>query len=126
MFETDRLPLRVANIAHRQLEHDEKEIGLVEITFELNPLTAALAGELDDVVKRVLFTMRDVEVNPKVKGVTFELSLKAQQISVHSAPDVSKPTFVIDEAKIGSFRAKRSKKSSAWTLEFTATCAPAN
>jgi hypothetical protein len=127
MFQIDRIPLRVSDVSPRKpIEHDEKEIPLVEVTFELNPLTPALAGELDDVVKRVLFTMRDVEANPKVRGVSFDLAVKPQQIAIHDAPDLSRPTFTIEEAKVDSFKAKRSKKSSAWTLEFKATFSPAS
>jgi len=37
-----------------------------------------------------------------------------------------KASFTIEEAKISGIKAKRSKKSSACTLEFAVTCAPAS
>jgi hypothetical protein len=32
----------------------------------------------------------------------------------------------LDETKVGDFKARRSKKSSAWTWTFTVTCSPAS
>jgi hypothetical protein len=124
MFDTENVALRVADINHRTMEHDEKEIGLVEMVFEMNPLTPALAGELDEYMKSMLFQRKDAEVTSKLGGATFRLGILPQEIVVKMAPDQSKGSFTIDEAKIGSFTASRSKKSTAWTLKFTATFHP--
>jgi hypothetical protein len=124
MFDTENVPVRVANITHRQMEKDEAEIALVEIQCEINPLTPTLAGELDDYVRGTLFTRTDVEVNSKLKGAAFTLPIRPQEIVVRMAPDQKKDTFTIREAKIASIKATRSKKSSAWTLTFTIVCSP--
>jgi len=124
MFDTECVPVRIANLAHRQMQKDEKEIGLVDITCELHPLTPKLAGELDDYVKRVLYTATDAEVTSKLKAASFALPLGPQEIVVRMAPDQKKDTFTLLETKITSLKAKRGKKSSAWTLVFVVTCAP--
>lgn len=124
MIDTEKVALRIANIQHRTMEHDEKEIGLVEITFEMNPLTPQLAGELDGYMKSMLFERSSAEASNKLGGATFRLGILPQTIVVRSAPDQTKGSFTIDEAKIGTFKASRSKKSTAWTLRFTATCRP--
>jgi ParB/RepB/Spo0J family partition protein len=54
----------------------------------------------------------------------FALSELPQEIEVRLAPDQTNPSFTIKEAQIGSFQARRSKKSTAWRLRFTTTCAP--
>lgn len=124
MFDTERVPVRFADLSPRQMEKDDKEIGLLELQLEINPFTAAMAGELHDFVKRTLFTASATEVTSLLGGATFRLGLLPQEIAVRAAPDQVKASFVILEAKIGPFKAKRSKKSSAWTASFIATCAP--
>lgn len=124
MFDREHVPVRFANLLPRQMEKDDKEVGLLELQLEINPFTAPMAGELDDFVKRTLFTASSTEVTPKLGGASFRLGLLPQEIAVRAAPDQKQASFVILEAKIGTLKAKRSKKSSAWTLTFTATCAP--
>lgn len=123
---SDEVSVMVANITHDQMERDEAEIALVKLTCEINPLTPQRAEELDDFVRGTLFTRTGAEVNDKLGSVSFRLAMPPQQIQVRMAPDQKKPSFTIDEAKIENWKAKRSKKSSAWTLEFMITCAPAS
>lgn len=124
MFDTERVGMRVANIQHRTMERDEKEIGLVELTMEINPLTPALAQELDPFMRGTLFTKNDAAVTPKLAGAEFDLSVPEQEIAVHSAPGQTDATFIIDEAKIGIVKARRSKRSTGWRLRFTITFMP--
>lgn len=124
MFDTENVGVRVSNIAHEQMDRDESEIALVKLTCELNPLTPARAGELHDFVKRTLYTAAGAEVNSLLASASFNLEVLPQTIAVRTAPDQNKASFVINEAKVGGIRAKRSKKSTAWTLEFTVTCSP--
>ena len=124
MFERENVGVRVSHITHEQMERDENEIALVKLTCELNPLTPALAGELHDKVKRTLYTAAGAEVDSLISGVSFNLGILPQSIVVRNAPDQPKASFRIDEAKISGIRAKRSKKSVAWTLEFAITCSP--
>lgn len=126
MFSKDNVCVRIANIAHRQLEQDEKEIPLVELTCEISPFTPELAGDLHDFIKRTLYTAQNVEVNDLLGGAKFNLAIRPQIIKVKMAPDQTKDSFTIAEAKIDSIKAKRSKKSPAWTLEFHVTCSPAS
>ena len=124
MFDKENLPVRFANLQHRQMTKDDQEIPLVEIQLEIDPFTKDLAKELDDFVRRMLFTATDAEVTSKLKGAAFNLAIRPQAIAIRMAPDQKDASFVIDEAKIGVLHAKRSKKSPTWRLVFTATCAP--
>jgi hypothetical protein len=123
-FDTEHINFRIAKIDHRQMEKDDEEIGLVEMLLELNPFTAALAGELDDYVKSMLFTRTDGEVRSKLRRVVFDLPIKPQSIAFRMAPDQGKASFTIDEAKVSSIAVARSKKSSAWTLKLRIVFAP--
>lgn len=126
MFNRDNVVVRIANIAHNQMEQDESEVALVVLTCEVNPLTPELATDLHDFVKRTLYTAQDVEVNSLLASASFNLGIPPQKVQVRMAPDQKKDSFVILEAKIDGVKAKRSKKSTAWTLEFRLTCAPAS
>ncbi len=129
MLVTEDVPVRIANITHRQMEKDDTEVALVDIQCEISPLTAKLSAEIDDAVRRVLYTMNDAEVSSKIKSVSFDpaaLGILAQAITFRNAPDQTKETFVLLETKITSLKAKRGKKSTAWTLVFVATCSPAS
>jgi hypothetical protein len=108
------------------MEKDDLEVALVKISCEINPLTAELAQEIHDFVRRTLFTMDGVEVNSLLNGCSFALAMPPQAIQVRMAPDTKKPSFTLDETKVGDFKARRSKKSSAWTWTFTVTCSPAS
>lgn len=126
MFKRNGVPVRVSAIVPEIMERDESEIALVKLTCEINPFTPELASELHDFVRATLYTMSGAEVNSLLSGATFAISVGAQAIAVRMAPDTKKPSFTIDEAKITGIHAKRLKKSSAWTLAFSITCAPAS
>lgn len=127
MFSKDReVGVRVSNVTPELMEKDEAEISLVKLSCEINPLTAELASELHDFVRGTLYTMSGAEVNSLLGGASFALAIPPQCIAVRMAPDQKKPSFVIKEAKIGGIHAKRSKKSTSWTLGFTVTCSPAS
>jgi hypothetical protein len=126
MFTRERVGVRVANIVPELMEKDDAEIALLRLSCEISPLTAELAQELHDFVRGTLYTMSGVEVNSLLGGASFSLAIPPQAIQVRMAPDQKKASFTIDEAKIGGLHAKRSKKSTAWTLGFTITCAPAS
>lgn len=127
MFEnTERVPLRFNRIEHLQMQKDEKEIGLVQITLELNPLTPALAKDLSEFMRSMLFTRTDAVVNQQLRAADFNLSALPQEIVVRMATDQGKASFTIKEAKIGPFKARRSAGSTEWRLVFTATCMPAS
>lgn len=125
MFEnTETVHLRFNKIEHLKMEKDDAEIALVKAELELNPLTPALAADLSGYMRTVLFTKQDAEVTPQLHGATFNLSPLPQEIAVYAAPDQDEPSFTIQEAKIGHFHARRSKKSSTWRLVFSITFAP--
>lgn len=126
MFTRSHVPVRVANIQPELLEKDDAEFSLLKLSCEINPLTPELAQEIHDFVRRTLFTMDGVEVNSLLSSASFALAVPPQSIQVRMAPDQKKPSFTIDEAKVGDFKARRSKKSSAWTWTFTLTCSPAS
>lgn len=126
MFTKTDVAVRVARIDHRQTEQDEAEIQLTELTCEIAPFTAELAGDLHDFVKRSLFTAQGVEVNSLLASASFALEIRPQTVAVRMAPDQGDEAFTLDEVTVGRIKAKRSKKSSAWVLEFTLTCAPAS
>lgn len=124
MFTRPNVAVRIAAVNHRQMEKDEAEIALVELSCEINPLSAELAGDLHDFVRGTLYTRTGAEVNSLLGGASFNLSLRPQMVVVRMAPDQKKDSFTIDEAKVSDVKAKRSKKSAAWTLAFKVTCAP--
>lgn len=124
MFDTENVAVRIAKLEHRQMEKGEKEIQLVDITGEIHPFPKSLAAELDDFVEATLFTTRDEELRAKLKGVSFALPIVPQAIAVRAAPDQGEASYVIDEAKIVSIKARRSKKSSAWRLAVVLRCSP--
>lgn len=126
MFKSDDIAVMVRNIAPELMERDDAEIALVKISCEINPLTAERAQELHDFVRGTLFTRSGAEVNSLLSGAKFALAIPPQAVAVRMAPDQKKASFNIDEAKVSDIHAKRSKKSSAWTLGFTLTCAPAS
>lgn len=126
MFTRSNIAVRVANVAHNQMEQDESEVQLTILTCEIAPLTPELAGDLHDFVKRTLYTAAGVEVNALLGTAAFTLAIPPQAVAVRMAPDQTKASFVIQEAKIDAIKAKRSKKSTAWTLEFRLTCSPAS
>lgn len=124
MFQRDWIPMRVSKIEHRLLEKDDTEHQLLEVTVEVSPFTVELATDLDDFVRRTLYTMKDSEVSSKLRHAAFQLPIRPQAIQVRSAPDQGKPSYTIAEAKIGTLHARRSKKSASWRLVFTFTVAP--
>lgn len=124
MFKTAHLPVRIANVTHQQMEKDETEIPLTILSCEISPFPAGLAGELHDFVRGTLYTRTGAEVNSLLAGCSFSLELRPQEVEMRLAHDQGKPTLVLPEAKVGNFRASRTKKSSAWTLHFTITCSP--
>lgn len=126
MFKRHDVPVRISNIVPELMEKNDAEVSLVKITCEINPLTPELAQEIHDFVRATLFTMSGAEVNSLLSTASFALVIPPQAVAVRMAPDSRKPSFTIDEAKIGDFKARRSKKSSAWTFVFTVTCSPAS
>lgn len=126
MFKTAHVPVRIANVTHQQMDKDDVEVPLTVLSCEISPFPAGLAGELHDVVRGTLYTRTGAEVNGLLAGCSFNLDLRPQEVEMRAAPDQSKPTLLLPEARIGGFRASRGKKSSAWTLHFTITCSPAS
>lgn len=126
MFDRQNVPLRISKVDHEQMERDELEVSLTKLTCQVNPLTPELAGELHDFVRRTLYTASDVEVNALLGGASFSLAIPPQSVVVRMAPDQKKASFSLDECKVSGIVAKRSKKSTAWTLQFNLTFSPAS
>lgn len=126
MFSRPEVCVRIAAINHNQMEQDENKVTLTILTCEVAPLTPELAADLHDFVKRTLYTAQDVEVNGLLGSASFNLGIPPQAVAFRMAPDQKKASFVIAEAKIDGIKAKRGKKSTAWTLEFKLTCSPAS
>jgi len=126
VFDSELIPMRVAKIQHLKMEKDDAEFSLIELTLEINPFTPKLATELDDFVRRTLFTQTDAEVTAKLGGAVFRLSPRVQEMVVKAAPDQGKASFSIAEVKIWNVHAKRSQKTSTWRIVFTATFSPAS
>jgi hypothetical protein len=126
MFDRECVGVRIADVKHRKMEKDDAEVALVELSCEISPLTAALAGELHPFVKNTLFTMSEAEVNSLLAGASFNLSVPPQAVVLRMAPDQKQGSFTLAETKISGFRASRSKKTQAWTWHFVITCSPAS
>lgn len=126
MFKTPHVAARISNIVVRQMEKDEAEIPLVELTCEVSPFTATLAGDLHDFVKRTLYTAQGVEVNSLLAAAAFNIDVRPQAVEVRMAPDQDDESFTLAEAKVSGIKAKRTKLSTAWILEFKLTSSPAS
>jgi hypothetical protein len=126
MFQMSHVPVRIANVTHQQMQKDDDEIALTVLACEISPFPAGLAGELHDFVRGTLYTRTGAEVNSLLAGCSFALDLRPQEVEMRLAPDQSKPTLVLPEAKIANFRASRPKRTSSWTLHFSITCSPAS
>ena len=126
MFDTADVAMRFEKIEPRRMEKDDLEIGLLEIELTVNPFTAELAKELDDYVRRILFTSTDAEVTRKLRSASFDLTIQPQRVEVRMAPDQAEESFELQEVKILSVIARRGKKSSAWRLHVKLRCAPSS
>lgn len=116
--------LRFNKIEHLGMEKDEKEIDLMKVQMELNPLTVKKAEDISIYVRRMLYTTKDAEVTAELDGASFRPSEPYQDIVVRMAPDQREESFTILEGKIGTLHARRSRKSSSWRLVFTVTFMP--
>lgn len=117
---------RIEKIEHLGMERDDTEIDLVKMTVEISPLTAAKAKDLSDFMRTMLYTRQDAAVTPQLHAASFNLSQPPQEIAVRMAPDQGEASFILSEAKVGIFHARRSKKSTDWRLVFTLTFQPAS
>lgn len=126
MFKTPHVAARISNIVVRQMEKDDAEIPLVELTCEVSPFTATLAGDLHDFVKRTLYTAAGVEVNSLLGSAAFNIEVRPQAVEFRMAPDQDDESFTLAEVKISGIKAKRTKLSTAWILEFKLTASPAS
>lgn len=126
MFDRDFIGVRVAGFAVNQMkDRDNREIQLAVLSCEINPFTAEMAGQLHDVVKRTLYTATNAEVNNLLGGCRFNIDIRPQEVVFRESVN-QKPLFTLQEVKVDGIHAKRSRKSTAWTLGFTLTCAPAS
>lgn len=127
MFDNhNSVALRFNKIEHLGMEKDEKDIDLIKVQLELNPLTVKKAEDLSGFMRRMLFTSKDAEVTSELDGASFRPSDPYQDIVVRMAPDQREESFTILEGKIGTLHVRRSRKSSAWRLVFTVTFMPAS
>lgn len=127
MFDnTGHVALRFNKVEHLGMEKDEKEIDLIKVQLELNPLTVKKAEDLSSFMRRMLFSAKDAEVTAELDGASFKPVDPYQDIVVRMAPDQTDESFTILEGKIGTLHARRSKKSSSWRLVFSVTFMPAS
>lgn len=124
MFDTEQIPHYLDDIGHRVMKDKSgDEFKVVDLTFRLEPLTAALAAEIASVVKSTLFKLKDAEATEGLKAVTFAVKPKPQQIAFFADRELPKASLRLDEAKISNLRARKPKDGTHWVFTFRATVA---
>ncbi len=124
MFDSANVPVRINKITHDGMDKDDAEIALVNLECEVSPLSAIRAKEIDDYMRRSMYTSTDGEVNAKLVRADFAIPLKEQRVHVRMAPDQDEESFEIKEAKFGLMKVRLSKRTSTWRLLFSMTCSP--
>lgn len=122
MFRTENVEVYLARMTHRvgkDKQRNKKTI--VDLAFEMRPITIALATELG--IRRHLF-LNEEQVVQDYHSVAFDarkLCPKLQAIGFREAPDMPRHTLVIDRAKVSGIAASKGEKSPAWSLTFKAS-----
>lgn len=124
MFDTPHIALKVIDVTHSRKIDGEKEVPVVHVEFEMNPLTAEMCAELSPFMKNTLFTMSDAAVNPQLLGANFAIVDREQILVARTAPDAGEATWKADAVTISPVSARRGKSTTAWKLVFTASWEP--
>jgi hypothetical protein len=88
--------------------------------FRIHPFSPELAAELDPMVRSTLWSIGKVDVQEKVKAITFELKLPSFAILFAAAPDMSHATIEVPYARLDASQvsAKKHKDVAGWALTF--------
>jgi hypothetical protein len=96
LFETGNLPAYIESLAYRKLKIGREEYKGVKFIVRIEPFTAALAGELGDDVKAMLFKRTDGEPKRTVRSCTLGTKVKAQQVELRPDPTMNSSATLID------------------------------
>lgn len=124
MFDTPHIALKVTDVTHSRRIEGEKEVPVVHVELELNPLTAEMCAEVSPFMKNTLFTMSDAAVNPQMLSANFAIIDREQILVARSAPDAGEATWKAEAVTISPVSARRGKSTTAWKLVFTASWEP--
>lgn len=88
--------------------------------FRIHPFSPELAAELDPLVRRTLWSIERVDVQDKVKSISFELKMPGFAIHWNAAPDMTHNGLEIPYARLdaGVVNAKKHKDVSGWAVTF--------
>ncbi len=123
MFHSQHVECYLARMTHRVAKNKStrSKVTIVDLGFEVRPLTPALAGELG--MKARLFSSHG-EVLTDTDAMVFnakKICPKEQLIELWQAPDMPKASWALEHVQVKAIRAAQSGKASNWTLYFTVT-----
>jgi len=124
MFDTPDVRVYVDALTHHTVNDRERnQVKAVDVTLRIEPIEPGLAAEIDDSVRGMLFRRGTAEVNPNAKKIVFAFAPRPQRLTFKADPDLKRPSFVVDEAKISGLTAAKPKDGQHWVFTFKATVA---
>lgn len=92
-------PLRLQGCAGKTKKDAEgNRLRVVVLTFQAQPFTSEMANDLN--VKGRLFSLGDGQPLPDLVSVALKIAIPQQKVSLFEAPDMPKPSVVIDDADV--------------------------
>jgi len=126
-FDDDQIGCFLDDIGHRveKAKNGTTEHKVIDLTLRVQPFTAELAISLDPDVRALLFTMGDSTPKPKLKAVTFALTIPPQQLTMRLAPELL-DQIMLEACTIRSVRARTQKDLDGFALIFGVSYGPAS
>jgi hypothetical protein len=122
LFKRQHIPIYLVGIAPI-LGKDKQGEQVLEtlLDFRIHPITPELATELDPLVRSTLWSLGKVDVQEKVKSITFELGLPAFAIAFRPAPDLAHASIEVPYARLdkGQILAKKHKDVAGWAITYS-------
>ena len=122
LFDTDRIGCYLDHIDHRIEKTSEgDEIKMIDLTLRVQPFTPELAVALDPDVRALLFTMTDAAPKPKIKALSFELTVPRQALAIYLMPESEVGALALADIEISGLRARTEKGVDGFGLVFYAS-----
>lgn len=98
---------------------DGNAIRVVVLTFQLQPFTDAMANDLN--VKARLFNINDGTPLSDVLSTKLAINVPVQRMSLYEAPDIEKPSVVLESVDISPvINVRADKEGPVYSAMFTA------
>jgi hypothetical protein len=126
LFDDDAIGCYLDHIDHRvEKAKDGQEYKLVVLRLRVQPFTPELAVSLDPDVRALLFSMGDATPKPKLKAVSFALTIPKQQLTIAPLPELD-GSLVLGDCAITNVRARTEKGVDGFGLVFYVSYGPAS